>query len=124
MARSSLYPAFLALRAVVGVVVLPVVVVLAAWPTPGKYPWGVPLGALLVLLVAQHRYRVERDDFGAALLVAAAVCLSAGLTAAHWLGAGFGTALLVGAALLALPAVLLVMSVILSGSADDPGEEP
>lgn len=117
------YRLFRVLLPLVALIVLPAIAVLALWPSPFKYPWGIPLGAAVVLVAATYRYRVERDDFGAALIVVGAFCLSAGLTVAHWLSAGFGTALLVGALLMALPAVVLVMLLIISGSADDPRYE-
>ena len=121
---SRFYRTFQVLFSLVAHVVLPVIVVLAFWPSPFKYPWGIPLGAALAGGWAAYRYRVEHDDFGAALIVVGALCLSAGLTVAHWLSAGLGTALLMGAVLMALPAVVLVMLLIISGSADDPRYEP
>ena len=121
---SRFYRTFRVLFDLVALIVLPTIVVLAFWPSPFKYPWGIPVGAAVALVWAAYRYRAERDDFGAALIVVGALCLSAGLTVAHWLSAGLGNALLVGVLLMALPAIVLVMLLIISGSADDPRYDP
>ena len=42
---SRFYRTFRVLFDLVALIVLPTIVVLAFWPSPFKYPWGIPVGA-------------------------------------------------------------------------------
>ena len=104
-------------------VVVPATLVLAFWPTPDKYPLFVPIGLVPVALYAAHRYRNESDDFGAILVVLAALSGLAAMTIGHYLDFGVLATVGVWAALLALPSVALVLLLVMSGAASDPTVE-
>lgn len=81
--------------------------VLAAWPVPYKYPWGVPIAAGGTFVVCALRERAG-DDFGAFLLGFAAIAGLATWTLSSWLNLSDERSALVWLALLFVPVLWLV----------------
>jgi hypothetical protein len=102
---------------------IPVILVLAFWPTPHKYPWGIPLALVIALAFAVYRYRFQADDYGGILVVLVAMCALAAMTIAHWYALGPLAMILAGVALLVLPVIVLTMVLISAGAATDPSQE-
>ena len=100
-----------------------VLVVLALWPAPGKYPFGLPAVVGLAALAGRWRLRRHADDVGAALIGLATLVALATWTARAWWHLGRAQTLAVGAALLSALVVGLVVAVLRAGSADDPDRE-
>jgi hypothetical protein len=56
-------------------------VVLALWPAPGKYPFGLPVAVGAAALAGRWRARSHEDDVGAALIGLATLAALATWTA-------------------------------------------
>jgi hypothetical protein len=100
--------------------------VLAFWPTPGKYPWALPVAAVACVLVAAYRRYLEADGDSAYLLAIGFVAVFSGMTLLdvghrHDLPTAAIIAVVVGLAVFPLAAFLLAL--IASGSADYPYDD-
>ena len=98
---------------------LPLVLALALWPVPGKYPWLVPIAVLATTAIAIWRNNICKDDVGAGLVIIVAVGVLATWTLFEIGLDSTVTALLV-VAVFGFPLVVLVMATIASGAADNP----
>lgn len=81
--------------------------ILAVWPVPHKYPWGIPIASAGTAALCALRSRAG-DDFGAFLLGFTALSGLAAWTLSSWLRLGEMSALLVWVALTAVPALWLI----------------
>lgn len=84
--------------------------VLALWPTPSKYPWGLPLTAAGTFVLAARSSR-GGNDFLAFLLGFTALSGLATWTLSSWFELDFTGTLLVWTAVLALPVLWLFVLV-------------